>query len=380
MVVVIICLFIGVNVASSISSDIKQFDIGQKEENINFVGPTSCIKTYTFYPTDDTYISKSEPNKPFGDENEIKISYQIDGSIMFNIHSIPSGENIIPPDENILSAKLKLYYYKWDESNPANRDLNLYKATSDWSENYVIWTTQPQYVPLPTIHSTVPSSFGWMTWDVKSDIQDFVDRTVENCGWKITDESPVGSQDISEIYFHSKEDKNKIPFLEIKTVKADIYVDDNFDPSTPGWGVDHFNKIQEGIDNASDGNTVFVYNGEYYENLLINKSINLIGEHRNVTVVHGEETEKVVNIESDDITIEGFTFKNGESNTDKTGIDIDQQKNIRISNNTFSGIFCYDINVTFSYKINISHNIFENGRNANIQLLGTENISVEESV
>lgn len=41
-------------------------------------------------------------------------------------------------------------------------------------------------------------------------------------------------------------------------------------------GADYI-KIQDAIDNVADGITIFVNNGTYYEMLVIDKSINLIG-------------------------------------------------------------------------------------------------------
>ena len=53
-----------------------------------------------------------------------------------------------------------------------------------------------------------------------------------------------------------------------------IYVDDDFsdDPSGHRWDT-----IQEGMDDATDGDTVIVYAGEYVENVDVNKSITLEG-------------------------------------------------------------------------------------------------------
>ena len=39
----------------------------------------------------------------------------------------------------------------------------------------------------------------------------------------------------------------------------------------------NYTKIQDAIDNASVGDTILVYSGTYYENVDVNKQLNLIG-------------------------------------------------------------------------------------------------------
>ncbi|UCD14567.1 MAG: right-handed parallel beta-helix repeat-containing protein, partial [Thermoplasmatales archaeon] len=65
-----------------------------------------------------------------------------------------------------------------------------------------------------------------------------------------------------------------------------------------GNGTGNYTKIQDAIDNASDGDTVFVYNDSspYYENIVVDKSINLIGEGRDTTVIDGVGEGEVVGL------------------------------------------------------------------------------------
>jgi hypothetical protein len=42
-----------------------------------------------------------------------------------------------------------------------------------------------------------------------------------------------------------------------------VYVDDDYTPSTPGWGYDHFDNIQDGINGVSNYGTVNIYPGVY---------------------------------------------------------------------------------------------------------------------
>ncbi len=89
-----------------------------------------------------------------------------------------------------------------------------------------------------------------------------------------------------------------------------VYVDDDFDETIIGWQYDHFNVIQEGIDAVVEDATVFVYNGTYYENLQIMKSIELIGENTNTTIIDGRNLNDAIHIRSDKNIVCNFTIQN----------------------------------------------------------------------
>jgi len=78
-----------------------------------------------------------------------------------------------------------------------------------------------------------------------------------------------------------------------------------------GSGPGNYSRIQDAIDNASDGDIVFVYSGTYYEHIVVNKTIDLIGENKDTTGIDGGGTGVVVDISSDGVTISGFTVLNG---------------------------------------------------------------------
>lgn len=68
---------------------------------------------------------------------------------------------------------------------------------------------------------------------------------------------------------------------------AEVWVDDGFTDSTPGWSVTHFATIQEGVAAVADYGTVYVLAGTYNEHIInqfvpYNKSFNLIGDGSSV--------------------------------------------------------------------------------------------------
>ena len=95
-----------------------------------------------------------------------------------------------------------------------------------------------------------------------------------------------------------------------------------------GTGPGNYSKIQDAIDNASDGDTIFVYDDSspYYENLVINKSIKLIGENRETTIIDGMEKGYVIKINAENITISNFKIRNGAPKKWGIGIFSDNAK------------------------------------------------------
>jgi parallel beta-helix repeat protein len=121
-----------------------------------------------------------------------------------------------------------------------------------------------------------------------------------------------------------------------------VYVDDDFNESTPGWNYDHFNTIQEGINAVAVNGDVIVYEGTYVENLVINKKIDLIGiDNRDAIIIDGNKSGDVVYVSAHGVGISGFTIQN----SDIFGMNVRSNYNTisgnKISNNYVAGIYCY---------------------------------------
>jgi len=125
-----------------------------------------------------------------------------------------------------------------------------------------------------------------------------------------------------------------------------------------GSGLNNYTKIQDAIDNASDGDTVFVYNGTYVENVVVNKSIELLGEDRNTTIIDGNRSGSAVNITAEEVTINSFTVQNGECSEDGGGILARGFNSTRIINNIIFNNSILGINLDDGFGYIIERNVF----------------------
>jgi parallel beta-helix repeat protein len=98
------------------------------------------------------------------------------------------------------------------------------------------------------------------------------------------------------------EKRNEPPIYDI------VHVDDDFNSSTPGWGEDHFDRIQDGINAVFANGFVYVNNGVYNENIVINKVLSLIGEDKEETIIRGGPNYNTITTTSESILIQNFTI------------------------------------------------------------------------
>ncbi len=113
--------------------------------------------------------------------------------------------------------------------------------------------------------------------------------------------------------------------------------------------------IQEAVDRARPGDTIFVHNGTYQEDIVINKSVSVVGEHRDSTIIYGLQADYVVSITANDVSFKGFTVKKNEISPYGNGMLIVSIGNVVQHNKiseSYDGLIIY-----FSGKNTISDNI-----------------------
>jgi parallel beta-helix repeat protein len=82
-----------------------------------------------------------------------------------------------------------------------------------------------------------------------------------------------------------------------------------------GSGPGNYTTIQGAINIAMTGDIIFVYDDSspYYEHVIINKTILLLGESKLTTIIDGSGTGNVVNITANNVNISGFMLRNSGS-------------------------------------------------------------------
>jgi parallel beta-helix repeat protein len=100
-----------------------------------------------------------------------------------------------------------------------------------------------------------------------------------------------------------------------------------------GAGPGNYSTIQAAINNASPGDTVFVYHGLYPETISIGIGITVKGEDRSDTVIDGGGLGTVVVITASNVILRGFTIQHSKKGVPFAGIDISIASNVLVTDN-----------------------------------------------
>jgi nitrous oxidase accessory protein NosD len=93
--------------------------------------------------------------------------------------------------------------------------------------------------------------------------------------------------------------------------KSIIYVDDSNTQGPWNGSAEYpYQTINEGLLHAVDGDTIYVFNGLYPENVLINKTLYIRGEEQEKTIIDGQNNGSVMTVCSENIRIRRFTLRN----------------------------------------------------------------------
>ena len=122
-----------------------------------------------------------------------------------------------------------------------------------------------------------------------------------------------------------------------------------------GSGPGNYTRIQDAIDNTSDGDTVFVYDDSspYVEHIRITNEVSLVGENRNTTEIDApfQPTGACITIDADNVTVSNFTIKD-------RGGGIVTSTNDRIEGNVFRTLEFFSIGLECGEDNSIIHNFF----------------------
>ena len=255
-------------------------------------------------------------NAKITDSKYFKISFRI----RWNVNGLDLDEHVYVDDVKVILERKEIEGYEVEGS--------LISQTHDTGQS------QPEYLALLN-ESVKPSGTKVESWIRAAGTE----SGLEDATW-FSDISQVPNKQWVQWRFNLSGDQISTPtvfevylewYYEEFPIPDETFVDDDFDENTPGWGYDHFDNIQDGIDAVNISGTVNVYRGTYNENIIIERKLTIIGENDKTTVVDGNGAGSVISVYNTVVTISGLKIQNSGSNLIDAGIYSENSKVILTS-------------------------------------------------
>jgi len=147
-----------------------------------------------------------------------------------------------------------------------------------------------------------------------------------------------------------------------------------------GTGPSNYTTIQEAITDATNDDTIFVFNGTYNENINIPKRLNIIGEDRDTTIINGVAGEDaVVLILLGQVEISDFTIQGDSSGQDGIQV-VSLMQNVVINHNIIKDCAYGILLQVTTESETISSNIITDNDFAGIQLQESDRNNIINNV
>ena len=128
-----------------------------------------------------------------------------------------------------------------------------------------------------------------------------------------------------------------------------------------GPGPGNYTTISSAISAANAGDTVYVYNGTYSELIFISKTISLVGENRDTTIIDGFGNANVIYVTADWVNVTNFTIKRDGGDDMYAGINLNSVQNCHVTDNIITNNY-QGIYLQFSRYNTIRDNVIKLSR------------------
>ena len=142
---------------------------------------------------------------------------------------------------------------------------------------------------------------------------------------------------------------------------------------------DSYLTIQQAINAANPGDTILVRAGIYGENVIVNKTVSLIGEDKENTIVDGTSSGHTICVMSDNVEIMNFTVTNSGTVYPYSGIFLDNVQNSFVADNNVSANNGIGIFVMWGSNNSILHNIASHNGEVGIRVDGHDSPALLEN-